>query len=101
VAKYNQKGDIDMSRRMVLTSMGAVLIMCLALVMVVSSTKGKEITTRVQGFPFVQIGKTYHNGAYGFHVIQDVGNGWVVAKSTMGDTMFVNLNQTTMLFPKD
>jgi len=86
---------------MVLTSMGAVLIMCLALVMVVSSTKGKEITRRVQGFPFVQIGKTYHNGAYGFHVIQDVGNGWVVAKSTMGNTMFVNLNQTTMLFPKD
>ena len=90
-----------MSRRMVLTSMGAVLIMCLALVVVVSSTKGKEITRCVQGFPFVQIGKTYHNGAYGFHVIQDVGNGWVVAKSTMGDTMFGNLNQTTMLFPKD
>ena len=61
----------------------------------------KETTTRVHGFPFVQIGKTYHNGTYGFHVLQDVGNGWVVATSTMGDTMFVNLNQTTMLFPKD
>ena len=86
---------------MALTSIGALLIVCLALGVVVSSTKGQEATTRVHGFPFVQIGKTYHNGTYGFRVIQDVGNGWVAAKSTIGDTMFVNLNQTTMLFPKD
>jgi len=90
-----------MSRKTALTSVGVVLIVCLALIVMVRSTKGKETTTRVHGFPFVQIGKTYHNGAYGFHVLQDVGNGWVVATSTMGDTMFVNLNQTTMLFPKD
>ncbi len=44
-----------MSRKTALTSVGAVLIVCLALVVMVRSTKGKETTTRVQGFPFVQI----------------------------------------------
>ena len=91
-----------MSRKPALTSLGALLLVGLALVVMVRSTQGKETTTRVHGFPFVQIGKTYHNGSYGFHVLQDVGNGWVVAKSTMGgEIMFVNLHHTTMLFPQD
>jgi hypothetical protein len=101
VAQHTQKGGINMARRTALTTVGTVLLVCLTLIVVVRSTKGKETTMRVHGFPFVQIGKTYHNGAYGFHVLQDIGNGWVVAQSTMGDTLFVNLNQTTMLFPKD
>jgi hypothetical protein len=91
-----------MTRSTAWTSVVAVLLVCLTLVMLVSSLKGQEMTSSVKGFPFVQLGKTYSNGTYEFQILQDAGNGWVAARSAIGNTsLFVNLHQMPMLFPRD
>ena len=91
-----------MARSTALISVSAVLLICLILVVVVGSSKGQEAATSVKGFPFIQLGKTYSNGTYEFQVLQDFGNGWVTAKSAIGNTvLFVNLHQMSLLFPRN
>ena len=92
---------MGMSQRTTLASVGIVVLVFIILAAVVGTTKGQDTALSVQGFPFVQIGRTYGNGVYDFQVTQDLGNGWIVAKPAIGNTMFVNLNQTVVLFPKD
>jgi hypothetical protein len=90
-----------MARRTTLASVGAGLIGLLIVVMVMRSTQGQSAAMRVQGFPFIEIGQTYSTGIHEFQVIQDIGNGWIIARSVVGRTMLVNLNQMTVLYPRD
>lgn len=91
-----------MSRRTVLASVCAVLIVFVILAVVVGSTHGQGAATNVKGFPFVQIGKSYGSGSGNFKIMQDLGNGWVAAQNPInGVKVFVNLNQITFLYPQD
>ena len=93
-----------MSRRITLTSLCATLTVVIVLAIVVMSAKGQTTAVTVKGFPFAQIGKAYEIGTYPLvlKITKDLGNGWVEAKTISENrTAFVNLNQASVLVPRD
>ena len=82
-----------MSRRIRMTLISTALTIVIVSGVVVLCAQGQTTARTIQGFPFVEVGKTYVvNGIATVRIQKDLGNGWV---ETQGG--FMNLNQVAVL----